>query len=685
MGPNIEKVSMKSTAISSLSLAFLSSLYANTARGDEKIGRFSPLFAWPMIPIHASLLPSGKVLSFGTSTSGIQQAYNYDIWTPGPAGSGSHEVIFHGQPTDIFCSSQVLLSNGKVILAGGDTRIPESVGISDALTLDSKTNEMSRAEPMQFARWYPTMITLPNGEAMIQGGREGEGQAITVPEIFSLKEGKWRTLWGAQSEEAYSDLEHKWWYPRAFVTPSGLVFGMSGNEMFSIDWRENGKLERLGLLPNKTRSYLSTAVMYRPGEILQVGGSVAGDVGAAASQHAIRVDVRGERPIVTELSDMKKRRAWANSTVLPNGEVLITGGSGFDNRLEDTGELAELWNPDTQTFRPVATAAVARLYHSTSLLLPDGTVLVGGGGAPGPLNNKNAEIFYPPYLFKDKDFAERPLIEDLNNAQTYQNTMRVKTKATEHGRITRVTLLRTGAVTHSFDQGQRFLELSFEDKGHGELRVTLPDNANLAPPGFYLLYVLSEKGVPSVGRILSLNHENSKGEGSKINFESPIPSGLNKPVIGLPKSLELNALYRLSPRHSQKCLDIRDGGNPINGTRLQQWECTGAENQIFRLEASAIPGGFRLVNPKHNKCIDAHVLNVPNGTFTQQWDCNQSSQQTFRFIEGPLGSYKLRFDNSGRCLDVSGVSRESGADMIQWDCDFANYGNQDFDFHQLKP
>ncbi len=149
-----------------------------------------------------------------------------------------------------------------------------------------------------------------------------------------------------------------------------------------------------------------------------------------------------------------------------------------------------------------ANSSYARLYHSNALLLPDATILVGGGGAPGPVANTNAQIYYPPYLYNSAGgLATRPRITSAPARLSWGQTFDLGTNLPTA--IARVTLIKTGSVTHSFNMEQRFLELSFTRSGN-LLKVMAPANANIATPGRYLLFVLDAQGVPSVAKIVAL-------------------------------------------------------------------------------------------------------------------------------------------------------------------------------------
>jgi hypothetical protein len=151
----------------------------------------------------------------------------------------------------------------------------------------------------------------------------------------------------------------------------------------------------------------------------------------------------------------------------------------------------------------MAAEQVTRVYHSTAVLLPDARVLEAGGGAGGGNTDQlSAEIFSPPYLFTPAgDPAPRPAITSAPATGTWGQTVAVSTP--DAASISKVTFVRLGAVTHGFNQGQRFLSLSFSQSG-GDLQVTLPSSPNVAPAGPYMMFILNGSGVPSVAKIIQL-------------------------------------------------------------------------------------------------------------------------------------------------------------------------------------
>ncbi|HEY9015631.1 MAG TPA: galactose oxidase early set domain-containing protein, partial [Gemmatimonadales bacterium] len=187
-------------------------------------------------------------------------------------------------------------------------------------------------------------------------------------------------------------------------------------------------------------------------------------------------------------------------TVLPTGEVLVTGGvqgADFDD-VSKPVHAAELWNPTTGQWTTLASNAITRGYHGTSLLLPDGRILnAGSGEGAGAPDEFNAELFSPPYLFR----GARPTITSAPAEIGYGSQFRIETP--DAAGITKVSFIRLGAVTHAYDQNQRFLPLTFTADPSG-LTVTAPSSSNRAPPGHYMVFILNGADVPSVAKIVRI-------------------------------------------------------------------------------------------------------------------------------------------------------------------------------------
>ncbi|MCB1742340.1 MAG: DUF1929 domain-containing protein, partial [Gammaproteobacteria bacterium] len=396
-------------------------------------------------------------------------------------------------------------------------------------------------------RWYGTMITLADGRALMVGGgnayadsgfknpsaylnADGGSDIIAMtPEVYSPGSG-WTKLSGATSREAFGPDENRYWYPRAWVAADGRVVGLSGQTLWRLDPNADaghGELEVTGRFKSpvneQTRPNVgvtSSAVMFDTGRVLQTGGNGYrnGDASDAdisffyrtsSSRQATILEFgQGSWPTVNETSPMIHARQWHNATVLANGKVLVSGGTRFANYGGAAAvRNGEIWSPETGQWQEVGAASRIRVYHSTALLMPNGTVLTAGGGQTGPVNNLDAEVFVPPSMFsRDADgtvrLAERPVIEAVTAMAPHYGE-RMQIKLDKAWPIASVALNGTGNVTHGFDTGQRRLSLAFHQLDD-MLEIELPESGSLAPPGYYMLTVLLASGVGSRSVIIRL-------------------------------------------------------------------------------------------------------------------------------------------------------------------------------------
>jgi hypothetical protein len=246
--------------------------------------------------------------------------------------------------------------------------------------------------------------------------------------------------------------------------------------------------------------------MYLPGKVMKSGTSHDPDTPPDPSFPTTYVlDMTQPSPSWRETAPMAFARTYHNTTLLPDGNVLVTGGGTTTDAISPTGAVlaAELWSPTTETYTTLSSGQVPRLYHSIALLLPDARVLIAAGGryfgypSNEPSDKLNAEIFSPPYLFK----GARPTISSAPQTAPYGSTITVQTP--DAAGISTVSLIKLGSVTHAFNMDQRFLPLNFTI-GSGQLSVQMPASANLATPGYYMLFILNGNGVPSTAAILRM-------------------------------------------------------------------------------------------------------------------------------------------------------------------------------------
>ncbi|MEP7227454.1 MAG: galactose oxidase-like domain-containing protein [Gemmatimonadales bacterium] len=437
-------------------------------------GEWAAPFEWPVVAVHLHLLPSGQVLSWG-------RVGEPQVWDP-----ATGEFTAAVSATMLFCSGHAFLPDGRLLVTGG--HISDDHGLPDANIFDAATRGWTAVAPMARGRWYPTNTTLPDGEVLTLAGRDEAGVEVDVPEVWTGN--GWRALVGASRELPY--------YPRTFVAPNGLVFYAGELPQTSyLDPGGAGAWTPVATSKYGRRDY-GSAVMYRPGQVLIVGGS--DPPSEAPTSTAEVIDLGQPAPAWRYTGSMAHARRQLNATLLPDGRVLATGGTSAPGFSDPAGAVhaAEVWDPTNGDWTTWAGNHITRVYHSTTLLLPDGRVLHSGSGdGVGLPREANAEIFSPPYLFH----GSRPAITSAPDELGYGQQFVVATP--DAGRVVRATLVRLASVTHAFDQNQRFLDLSLT-RVAGGLGLTSPANGNLAPPGHYLLFILNSAGVPSLARIIHL-------------------------------------------------------------------------------------------------------------------------------------------------------------------------------------
>ena len=459
----------------SASAGVTSSSISVSAPSDNSAGEWSTVKTTPIIAVHMSLLPDGDVLMFGRK--GDPQLFD--------PGTGQFTTIL--SPTWLFCSGHAFLPDGRLLIAGG--HITNDHGLPASTIYDWRTKSFSSGPPMPRGRWYPTVTALPNGEMVVVSGSDENGLVVPIPDVYTTA-GTWRQLSSASLVRPY--------YPRMFVAPNGRVFE-AGPSQASHWLTTSGNGSWATTVSNTHYRDYGSAVMYAPGKIMIVGGG-GSDSNSAPTNTAEVINLNSGSPAWRGVQSMQYARRHLNATMLPTGEVLVTGGtsaSGFNNPAGGV-HAAELWNPQTEQWTTLASNQVTRVYHSTTLLLLDGRVLHSGSGeGSGAPEQHNYEIFSPPYLFN----GARPTISSAPSTVSYAQQFTVSTP--DGGDISKVSFIRLPSVTHAFDANQRFLPLTFTTSS-GSLTVTAPANANLAPPGHYMLFILNGNGVPSVAKVVRI-------------------------------------------------------------------------------------------------------------------------------------------------------------------------------------
>jgi len=446
----------------------------------------------PINPVHAALLRNGKVLVVSGSGN-LPSNTNFQAGVFDPQ---TNTVTTQPVGWDMFCNGMVVLPDGRALINGGTLQYDPFHGELRSAVYDLTTGAFTDVQNMAHGRWYPTVTNLGDGTVMTFSGLDENGSTNTTVEIYAVSTG-WSTPIGSPFTPPL--------YPRMSVLPDGKVF-YSGSTAQSRLFDPVAKTWS-GVIATTnyggTRSYgtsvllpLTPANNYKPVVMIMGGGNPS----TATTE---LIDLSAATPKWTNGPPMSEPRIEMNATILPNGKIIALGGSLND---EDTGTAslnADLYDPASNTFSSAGMNAFARLYHSNSLLLPDGTVWVAGGNPARGTYEQHMEIYSPAYLFNpDGTLATRPAITGVPPSGIgYGSAFQVQTP--DAASITSVVLMRPGAPTHAFDMEQRLVAMNFT-AGSGLLNVTAPPNGNIAPPGYYMLFILNSSGVPSVAQFVQL-------------------------------------------------------------------------------------------------------------------------------------------------------------------------------------
>jgi hypothetical protein len=437
--------------------------------GPDMVGQWGTAANWPRVAVHAALLPTGKVIFWDYND-------NPTLWDPATGLTTNAAKANY----NIFCTGHNLLADGRLLVAGG--HVVNGQGLPNASIYNPFNNTWAPLPNMNNGRWYPTNTTLPNGDTLVVSGSYTDTYTNNqLPQVWPQGGSSWRNLTTAQRTLPL--------YPHMFLAPNGKV-ALVGDAVTSryIDTSGTGAWTTIGnhLLAGG-RSY-GSAVMYDDGKILVMGG------GDPPTPTAEVIDLNAPTPAWRNVDAMDTQRRQINSTILADGQILVTGGvsgAGFNN----TGTpvyTAELWDPETESFTAMSSMTRPRWYHSTAMLLPDGRVLSMGGDS-----NASAEIFSPAYLFN----GERPTITTAPTSVGYGQSVNIQTPDAVD--IDKVHLIRFSSVTHAINMDQRINRLTFTQTPGG-LQITAPSDANKTPPGYYMLFILNDAGVPSVANMIQV-------------------------------------------------------------------------------------------------------------------------------------------------------------------------------------
>ena len=459
-------------------------------------------------PIHMGLLHTGKVLIVAGSendpTKHKQKISKAAVWNLGGGNITQGTITRTPDLTwDVFCNGWAFFPDGRCLVIGGTLQYDPFYGDPRTTVFDPLTEKFSQMQYMAHGRWYATGIVLPDGRIMAFSGKNETGVIDNQVEFYTVGSG-WSSPFTAPF---YPNL-----YPWLHVLPDGRVFNSGGSpysNMFNPStqtWTVNFRKNSTGL----DRTYGNSVLLpllppNYAARVMILGGGVPN---ATATTEII--DFSKSTPAWVRMGDMPSgARVEGNSVLLPNGKVLVQGGSRVNNDATTATLGADLFDPVTGTWSSTTRggagfAKFARLYHSVALLLPDATVATAGSNPQRGTYDNHIEIYSPAYLFDGNGSpATRPVITGAPLGIGY-NSAPFTVQTPDAPNIGSVVLVKPGSDTHAYDMEQRLVGLTFTATS-GALTVNAPPNSNLAPPGYYMLFVLNRAGVPSVARFVQVS------------------------------------------------------------------------------------------------------------------------------------------------------------------------------------
>jgi len=545
-------------------------LYLNTSKAIG--GEFAPPDFLPLVAVHLSVLPDKRILFWSRDMlvnaagevkqkGGSSEAY---VWN-----MVNNEMLHvPNTRTNLFCSGHSFLPDGNLFVSGGHRSAHfDLAGEAHTNIFNYTTNTWTAGPSMNNGRWYPYNVTINTGEPVVMAGNYWNNEPAPpydpydpngsfpanrdirtnlIPQSYTpATDGGLKELAAPTRISQYPFL-HLLTNGKVFQAQTGLLSGNPDQASRLFDPAANAWSD----LPSTLKPHMmGSSAMYADDTVMLIGGF--------GSSFAPVSDVESINPVQspswTLRESMKFPRVYHTATLLPDGKVLVSGGVACPGSINiqtvnpnngvmtcSAGQVLspELWDPQTGKWTTMNKHSDIRAYHSVAALLPDGRVLVGGGGLPGAVGEQglfgamitdtsqdwarlfghySVEIFSPPYLFDaNGNPAARPVITSAPTKATYGETFFVGTSGA--GLQPKVSLVRLPSVTHGTNQDQRLISID-PVPVMGGIQVTIPTSPNKVPPGHYMLFVLNN-GVPSVSSIVRVQNEQLFPTAAPQTFES---------------------------------------------------------------------------------------------------------------------------------------------------------------------
>ncbi|KAJ5131622.1 Galactose oxidase/kelch beta-propeller [Penicillium atrosanguineum] len=515
---NAQEKGSSSVGISELNI--YATLY--TIPQDPKRGIWGPTLDFPVVPVSGAQEASGNIVLWSSwasdqfhSTPGGKTAMTR--WNP-LNNTVSKRIVTNTQH-DMFCPGISIDGTGMMVVTGGNDA-------SETSLYNSTADSWVKGPPMSIRRGYQASTTMSDGRVFVIGGSWAGGSNVRKDgEVWDPYTQTWTLLPGAIVKPMLTnDMEGAW---RA--DNHGWLFGWKKETIFqagpskAMNWyytAGKGSFKAAGDRLDDEDSMSGNAVMFDAikGKILTVGGSPDYDKSWATSNaHIITIGEPGEKPTVKPAGGngmMHSERVFHTTVVLPDGKVFIVGGQTFGVAFneENVQFIPEIYDPEADSFVELQQNNFVRVYHTISILLPDGRVLNGGGGLCGncSANHYDAQIFTPPYLLTETGEPRvRPTI--LSGVPESAKVGGIFAFQTD-GLIKDASLVRLCTTTHTVNTDQRRIPLRPIPlpRRKSSYGIRLPDEPGILIPGYWMLFVMDQDGVPSIAKTIMITVNDKK-------------------------------------------------------------------------------------------------------------------------------------------------------------------------------
>lgn len=483
--------------------------------GDAAIGRWDQVLPDSHVSaIHMAVLRTKEVLWFSGGRGYVnrqpaeEKSWVWKIKDIGISGPINPPVETDLVTVQLFCAGHSFLRDGRLLVVGGSD--PDGTGIRDVNIYNPQDKSWTPVALLGRPRWYPTNVTLPDGRVTAFSGR-GD---LTVHEVYELGQ-PWKNLNMNRTLPIYAGLHL---LPNGKLFYSGTYWGDEANipdantAILTPDnpnWTPDGAGVTSGTWqsvtgPNNTERKEGMSILLPPaedGRVMVVGGNGTGTQNSSYNSVEI-IELLSPNPFWKTIHPMAFRRSNVNVVILPDSKVLVCGGGShrrgtpvLECELFDTS--VSYMDPNVNPWTTVASMNYRRQYHSTCVLLPDGRILTGGNDTGSRV--MQLEAYRPPYWFR----GPRPRIWHSPKMVHIGQEFTVDTLDARY--VESVVLVRPMATTHHTDSEQRLLNLVKLRRGRCSIRVRAPANHRLAPPGYYMLFLVNTEGVPSVAEFIEIH------------------------------------------------------------------------------------------------------------------------------------------------------------------------------------